>query len=542
MKRPIRDLIPQLTTRNFIVLSAVMVVLVYVVQGDVDFHIPDEGFLWYGTMRTALGEVPVRDFQSYEPGRYYWGALWLKLLSSDGILALRISQAAFQFIGLTLALVLLRRLVSNWLALIFAVAILVRWMVPIWKIYEPVIEIAAVFFAVLVIEQPSLARHLMAGIFTGLAAFFGRNHGLYCGLAFLLLTIFLGWKIDKRVLVQRLSALALGVVIGYAPMLFMFAFVPGFFTQFKNDIFFNIHYGTNLPIPVPWPWRQSYADVGVREAINRFAIGMLFLLLPALYLFAFARLLFKRTAQLHPVFIASAFVGLMYLHYTFGRPQHYYLQWTIPPFILGMIALPASLSKTKQASRTLVIAVWSMLAVFTLAALEFSQENYFTLKAKAFTKAKLMGRSGGDFDRAMIDKGLAKTDVGGDHLWLTLDTSSFINTVTTIDRNLIRRDDGLLVVPYLSGLYAALHKRSPTWEIYFLFPRPIEEQETMVQDLKNRNVDWAFICHSYVDKRPELQFQFTHSFVWQYLTENFETIHAEETRKLYKCELMRRRQ
>lgn len=534
------DFTPELTTQNLIILSVVMVALVYLIQGNVDFNISDEGFLWYGTVRTTLGEVPVRDFQSYEPARYYWGAFWLKLLRNDGILAMRISQAAFEAVGLTLALLLLRRLVRNWLALIFAAAILVRWMVPKWKIYEPVIEIAAVYFAVLVIERPTLRRHLLAGIFTGLAAFFGRNHGLYCAVAFVLLTIYLGWKTDKRVLLHRFGALALGIVIGYSPMLFMFLFVPGFFSQFKQDILFNLHTGTNLHIPVPFPWRVSYDWTEPRDAISQFTIGVLFLVFPAFYLFAFARLLFKRTARLHPVFIASAFVGAVYLHYTFDRPQHYYLKWTSPPFILGVIATSVSLS-----SRKLTIALWAILAVFTLAAWELAGDNYFTVKVKSFTKANLMGRDGGDFNLAMNARGVVKTDVGGDNLWINLETAQVIRTLKDVDQRLMQKNDELLMAPYASGLYAILHRRSPLWENYFLYPRPLSEQEKMVQDLKSSNVNWAWVCHYYADYRPELSFENTHSLVWQYLVANFEIIETQETRRLYRdprmCDLMHRR-
>ena len=90
---------PQLTTRNLLILAGVLVLLVFILQGNVGFNLADEGFLWYGTVRTALGEIPVRDFQSYDPARYYWGALWFKLLHNDGIMALRVSQTVFQFVG-----------------------------------------------------------------------------------------------------------------------------------------------------------------------------------------------------------------------------------------------------------------------------------------------------------------------------------------------------------------------------------------------------------------------------------------------------------
>ena len=181
---------------QLLILAAVIVIVGFILQGNVGLNIPDEGFLWYGTIRTALGEIPARDFQSYEPGRYYWGVLWFKLLRSDGILALRISQSVFQFVGLSLALLLLRRLFSSWIASIAGAMILARWMFPLWKIYEPVILVAAIYFAVLIIETPSRKRHLFAGIFIGLAAFFGRNHGLYCAVAFVFLIVFFFWKID----------------------------------------------------------------------------------------------------------------------------------------------------------------------------------------------------------------------------------------------------------------------------------------------------------------------------------------------------------
>src|SRR5438270_2589068 len=126
----------QPTPLNLILLSAALVFIFFLLQGNVGFNIADEGFLWYGTVRTALGEVPVRDFQAYDPGRYYWGALWFKVIGSDGIIALRVSQAVLQFLGLSVALLLLRRVLRSWLALAVAAGVLLLWMLPQWKIYE----------------------------------------------------------------------------------------------------------------------------------------------------------------------------------------------------------------------------------------------------------------------------------------------------------------------------------------------------------------------------------------------------------------------
>ena len=533
------NLRPSLTNRNLLILSGLIVILVFFLQGNVSFNIPDEGFLWYGTVRTALGEVPVRDFQSYEPGRYYWGALWFKLLRNDGLLALRFSQTAFQFVGLSLALLLLRRVCNSWLAVICAALILVRWMFPSWKVYEPAIMIAAIYFAVLIIEKPSRKRHLIAGIFIGLAAFFGRNHGVYCTLSFALLIVFESWKAGFRTLFERLASLAFGIVVGYLPMFLMLAFVAGFRERFIQDLLFNLHYATTIPIPVPWPWRQTYTSVGIREAINRLSIGFLYLGVVVFYVLALGRLLFKRVVSPHPIFIASTFVGLTYLHYTFGRPQLYYLAWTIPPLILGLIAVPVSFPP--QFRKTLLIIVWTILVVSTVSALEFSSENYFTAQAKSFVKTKLLRRYNGDFTLAMNSQGLERRDIRGDSLWVTTDVASIIDGANAMDQHVIPKDEPILVAPYLTGLYALWQKQSPLWEIYFLLPQPVENQKKMVEDLERKHVNWAVVCHNYIDDRPELAFQSTHHLLWQYLSTRFERVQAPETRQLAdQCELMRR--
>jgi hypothetical protein len=534
-----REFTPKVTTRNIVILSALMTAVLFALQGDVGFNLQDEGFLWYGTIRTALGEVPVRDFQAYDPGRYYWGAMWFKLLRSDSILTLRFSQAVFQFAGLTLALLLLRRVLQSWLALIAAAIILLRWMFPPWKIYEPVILIAAIYFAVLIIEKPSKIRHLIAGVFIGLAAFFGRNHGLYCSVAFLLLILFVWWKIDRREILERLAALGVGIIIGYLPMVFMLAFVPGFFGSFVEAILFNLRNGTNLPLPVPWPWLQSYRQLSFKEAINQFTISMLFLGFPGFYLFAFARLLLRTKVRPHPLFIASAFIGAAYLHYTFDRPQVYYLAWTIPPIILGLIAIPPSFCERQR--KKLAIVVWSIIVIFSLGATEMSQENYFLVQVKGLAKAKLIRRYRGDFGLAMSDYGLVKTDIRGENLWITKDIAEIINGAKAINARLIPRTDGILVAPYWTALYPILGKESPLWEIYFLLPQPSTSQERMVGELERKNINWAIVCYNYEDGRPELEFRNTHNLLWQYLVGNFETVETDETRRLgHSCELFRR--
>src|SRR5205823_2024301 len=141
-------------------------------QARLGLNLADEGFLWYGTIRTAQGDVPIRDFQSYEPGRYYWGAIWTRLLG-EGLVAHRISNALFAAVGLTFGLLTLRRANRNWFFTAAIGLMLAVWLFPRHKVFEPALAMIAVYFAARLVENPSPLTCFASGIFAGLTTFFG---------------------------------------------------------------------------------------------------------------------------------------------------------------------------------------------------------------------------------------------------------------------------------------------------------------------------------------------------------------------------------
>ena len=150
----------------------------------------------------------IRDFASYDPGRYLWSAFWFKLLGDSGIISVRLATAALSVFGLTCGLSLRRVIQSNCMLAVMGV-VLWLWMFHNSKRLITASRCLEVYFAVLLVEKPKVSRHFGVGIFLGLAAFFGRNHGFYGLIAYFLLILFIWHKLSRVRSSQNDSSLGL---------------------------------------------------------------------------------------------------------------------------------------------------------------------------------------------------------------------------------------------------------------------------------------------------------------------------------------------
>ena len=268
------------------------VLLALLIQSGLLFNLADEGFLWYGVWRTGLGDIPVRDFQAYEPGRYYFCALLTRVFG-EGPVGLRYAVGVFQFLTAALGLLALRRVVSSLPALWLTGAWVLAWMVPWYKAFEPGIALAAVYVVLLLFEFPSARRFFLGGLFVGLAAFFGQNHGVYIGLAVLAAVFLAGRRDAGAALRHRLGASGLGLALAILPLLSMALWVEGFWDGVLRRFEFISSGATNLLLPVPWPWRTEGFWTHPGDFLQSLAMGLLFLVVPLSYLAVLGRAAYR---------------------------------------------------------------------------------------------------------------------------------------------------------------------------------------------------------------------------------------------------------
>jgi hypothetical protein len=490
-------------------LALTLAAALFFAQGWIGLDLSDEGFLWYGAVHTAHGEVPLRDFSSYDPGRYLWAAGWSRLLG-DGVLALRFSTALFAALGLLCGLLAARRAVTGRGALILAGVLLALWMFPRHKLFEPSLAMAAVYLALRVIELRSRRSWFLAGAGTGLAAFFGKNHGLYWALACLTLLLWLSLRIERGGFGRHLLAWSAGIAVGSLPFLAMALAVPGFLRAEVDSVLFFVAQGTtNNPLPVPWPWRVSYAGAGLAEDAARFALGTAFLLLPLLYLGAAALAWRTDAANLgrRRLLLAAAAVGVFYMQHAFSRSDPAHLGQAIHPALLGALALPLAVGPAPR--RLAAVLVAGLLAFLTLFA-AVPQSDLFRRFAA--------GRRGVRY---------VASDVAGDRLSLPAGEAERLTRIRAAVAARVGPAEPLLILPDFPGLYPFLGRGSPVWDIYMTWPAIAGSDQRRIAEIEERKVRWVLL-DTYRGDVVGLSLRSTHSALSAWLDQRFAAVPAPD--------------
>ncbi len=470
---------------------------IHIGQSHIGLSLADEGFHWYGAQRVLAGEVPLRDFQSYDVGRYYWSAIWMSLTGSEGLVALRRGNLVLVCCTVLLAARVLGAGARRSPLLVATGASLVGlWTAPDFRIADGFAAILLVAGLAGAIRETAPRPWATFGLCLGVAAVIGINHALYGVIALGLALLLRAWTDGTRPDLRAMTALALGAVFGYAPVLLLHVAAPGFTEAFVDSIRQLFEAGaTNLYKPLPSiadaAWTLPWGDF-LRHVVlgTLFVVGPVFLVLCA----------WRTTARKGPApdaaFVAAILVAVPYAHYAYSRADVEHAAISILPLLLGAWTWPVV--------RTQGVKPIALAALFASSVL------------------LLLPQYPGW--RALRGLPLETVEVQGDALRLLPGMARDVRLVMQTASEHAAASQSFLAAPYWPGAYALVSRRSPTWEIYFLFPSTPARQAREIERLTAARIGFALVSGARVDDRSDLGFDRTHPAIVEYLARCFQPL------------------
>lgn len=492
---------PITPTGASVIFACVLSAAIFVLQRHFGFNLGDGGFLWYGVQRTLAGAVPLRDFMSYDPGRYWLAAAFASFVHDNGILALRAWLAIVEAIGLSLVVCVVAsaRVRPRFSELAGVALIAACWMYPEHKMLDITLSIAIVAVFAYLIDKPTPKRFFCAGMYVGLSAVIGRNHGMYGLIACLLTLMYLAFRVrSARPLAIGIPWGILGIVAGYLPMLVAFVVVPGLWPAFVQSILLLLNSAaTNLTLPVPWPWHVPFAHLTLFEATRQTLTGLGFVMLPLFAVAGITRLLLQGPDRpaVNSAFAAAVIASIPYEHYAFSRADIGHLAHSIFPLLIGLMCWPRRAETDRR---------WPVLVL---------------LIASAITMLPLMPRV-----QAMREGDWQKVQVGHDPLVVAPGTAKSIALLQQLDRDYVGPGQTLLVTPLWPAAYAILNRIAPVWELYGLFPRDASFENAEIARLRDHSIGVVVVQDVPVDGRDDLRFKNTHPLLQRYITQHFDAL------------------
>jgi len=469
----------------------------FFLDGHIGINFSDEGFLWYGELAVLAGQIPIRDFQSYDPARYFWLAGW-SYVFGEGIIAMRLSCVVFQCFGVFAGLLVVQRLSKNLWFLLGMTLLLCTWMHPRYKVFEQTVALVSIYAAVFLIDAPTLKRHFYIGILGGVVAMLGINHGAYHVFIFTTLICYLSWQKGFKVLVRLIATWVCGILLGYLPQILMMFFVSGFFEYVvirTNEIF---NKGTNLGIPVPWPWKVPI----IYASIPRFFESFFYVAFPVFVIITIWLVWRKKQGGLkvQPELLACVIVTVAYSHYVYSRPDIIHLSHGAPALIIGCTALVFSIRRRgRLVSACALLAIIGISMTANAKQIPILKQIFFPSQTKHYT-----------------------LNVRDELLTLPADQACIVASAILLN-DMAGKNEVVFFAPHYPALYAITGRFSPTRFIYFIIQTPEEDAKSLAE-LKASNVRWALVESHLTDNREDLHFKNTNPLVFDYLIQNFEIV------------------
>lgn len=422
----------------------------------------DEGLLWYGSQRVYAGEIPVRDFFSYDPGRYYWTAAFYSLFSNTSLRTTLIAGGAFASLALSLTLFTLAKAGVNrswrWL---LAVAICIAFTFPRHKIYEQSLSLVlacAIYFVL--VSGASPKRWCLLGLVTGLAAVMGRNHGVFFLVGSSLTMGFLFLTQRKVLRSASFVSYSGGVVIGYAPIWLLCIFNTSFLHSFWSSLLKTA--GWQIPLQIPFLWNVDLTSMSVPMKWHAIGVGLICLLIPATYFFSAIWVGGKHIVRLanrrHLMLASFSFAGIPYLHQAFDRADFGHIAQGILP---GLGALVCICVLASSGERRIRGTQWLGISLLLITVATWAP--YVPYARLSLLEAESPGST-------------SEFSMDGTIYRIERYQAALLRKVKQLQLACDVSDGQFLAAPHFPGLYAFLNIAAPHWDSYYVYNRSPELQ------------------------------------------------------------------
>jgi hypothetical protein len=457
----------------------------HVLQRRIGLNLADEGYLWCGARDTAAGAQPIRDFDSYDPVRYWWTAAVMKLRGDDGVLSLRLAAAVWEGAALFAFFRLAPRTGRSRVTPMFEALLLQMWMFPLYRIYDNALPVFTTLALTRLVEKPSPRRFFETGAYASFTALVGRNHGVYSVASLAAVAILAPF--GREQLRAGAVALPLGVVCGYAPVFALCAVDRRFRAKFAGGIVRQFQRGsTPLKLPLPWPWRV-FGKTSSRRAL---VSSVVFAALPLVYgLALIARFSAPKSEAAKPSSLAACCVGIVYLHCVYSRAGLAHIASGIFPSLwlaCGFGALP----RLMFAAATVAMSEY----LTPILQMAFAAEPYESI------------------------------DVHGDMLILPASETAFLSNMRAELRAAGAEDGVVAFVPHYPALYPLFSKPVALYEIYMTPVATEEQQSGLIEQLQENDARFVVMRDIALDQNEVLRMQNSHASFWRYVLEHFERI------------------
>lgn len=487
---------PPRSSTGWLVLGGLLPLAAFLVEGHVGLGKADEGFLWYGAQRVLAGEVPLRDFQSYDLGRYYWSAFWMRLVDSTGIVALRFGDAILAGCAVVVATALVRSGGERrplWLLL--AAASFTVWMVPEYKVADSFAALLLIAGLTGLIRRCDARGAALYGVCLGVAATIGINHGLYGTLGGVLALIVMRWRGRPAFGSTVLAAIVAGVFVGYAPVLFCFVTVAGFAAAFVDSIRMLAEAGTtNVFLPLPDPLAiVRPGTASVVGALRESSLGVLFVATPVFFVTGLYQSTRRRTesdARPTAVFTAATALGVPYAHYAWSS---------------------AGLMHVAVSGLPLMVALWTMPATFAL-----DRPDRLRVALALFSVFLLINARAGY--QALRGRTTETVEVLHDTLRVAPYEAAEVRLVQHLTTEFAGRR--FFAAHDWPGAYAMVGQRAPNYEIYEIFPLRPERQRREIERVIAADPAFVILTEERPGERPD-GLEKTHPAVLAYVERCF---------------------